>query len=65
MSPPFILPKVDKEQKNTGGSFCICSNRWLSGYLGKGCLKTSNVEFSYLLFLIFSYLMICGGGKAK
>jgi hypothetical protein len=65
MSPPFIPPKGGKGQKNTGGSCCICSKRWLSGYLGKDCLERGNVELSYLLYLIFSYLMICGGSKAK
>jgi len=64
MSPPFIPPKGGKGQKTTGGSCCIYRRGWLSGYLGKDCLERGNVELSYLLFLIFSYLMICGAGKA-
>jgi hypothetical protein len=60
MSPPFILSKERKGQKITGDSCCICSNRWLGGYLGKDCVEKGNVELYYLLFIIFSYLMICG-----
>lgn len=65
MSPPFTPPKGRKDKKARAG-FAVyvvidaCLAIW-----GQDCLQRGNVELSYLLYLIFSCLMICGGGKEK
>ena len=65
MSPPLCRPKGEKDKKPLAVPAVYIVRGWLCGYLGKGCLERGNVELSYLLFLIFSYLLICGGGKEK
>jgi hypothetical protein len=64
MSPPFIPPGGVKNEKPQAAPAVYTVRGWLCGYLGKDCLKADNVEFSYLLYLIFSCLMICGSSTA-
>jgi hypothetical protein len=61
MSPPFHPVQRAKGQKNTGG--CCCKFRKgmiVVGLSREGLSGKGNVELYYLLFIIFSYLMICG-----
>ena len=61
MSPPFFIPsKGGKDKKTQTVPAVYLVRGWLCGYLGKDCLEKGNVELYYLLFIIFSYLMICG-----
>jgi hypothetical protein len=64
MSPPFIPPKGGRTKKQAVLAVYLVREE-LSGYLGKDCLEKGNVELSDLIFIIFSYLIICGWGKAR
>jgi hypothetical protein len=48
--PPFYLPQRGiKGVKPQAVPAVYIVRGWLSGYLGRGCLETGNVELSYLL----------------
>ena len=65
MSPPLSRLKGGKNNKPLAVPAGCIVKGWLCGYLGKGCLQRGNVELSYMLYLISSYLMICGDGKVR